>query len=90
MASENPTWTRRKFIMTGAAGIVATPLLATLPNLIIPKAEAVGSFKPAEKASPDFDHSKCKGCQACTILFSDCLALNNRVCWCETAESMPT
>lgn len=88
MASASFNWTRRRFVIVGAAGVVAAPLLATLPNLI-PKAEAVGTTEPSEKANPDFDHSKCKGCQACTILFSNCLELNNCICWYETAGAKP-
>lgn len=88
MASENSNWTRRKFIVAGAVGVVAAPLLTTLPGFVS-EAKAVEAAKPAVKAAPDFDRSKCMGCQACTILFSSSLAMNDRVCWCETAEAKP-
>ena len=77
--------TRRKFMLVSAAA-VAVPLLTDLSGLI-PEDGTAAEAKEAKKSNADFDNSKCNGCQVCTIYFSNCLALNNRICWCENAGS---
>ena len=59
-----------------AAGVAAAPLLTRLPDLV-PVAVATEMPKPAV----DHGNIKCRGCQLCTIFYSNCLALNDRVCW---------
>jgi hypothetical protein len=85
MTSENLNWTRRKFMLVSTAGIAAASLLTNLSKLA-PEAEAAVEVKPAKKENTDYDNPKCKGCQMCMIFYSNCLALNNRVCWCESAR----
>lgn len=79
MTSETFILTRRKFILIGSVA-VAAPLLIDLSNLG-PKAKA------AKENDIDYIYPDCNGCQVCTIFFSNCRALNNRVCWCEPAGS---
>jgi hypothetical protein len=85
MTSESLKWTRRKFIFVSAAGVAAVPLLTDLSGLL-PEAEAAEVVKTGKKENTGYDNPKCKGCQMCTIFYSNCLTLNNRVCWCETAK----
>jgi hypothetical protein len=72
--------------MIVSAAAVTAPLL---PNLLVPVPEAkpVEEIKTPKKVDTDYSNPKCEGCQVCTIFFSDCLTLNNRVCWCESARS---
>ena len=86
MTSGSLNWTRRKFILISAAGVAVAPLLTNLPDLV-PEAKAAEEPKIAKKENIDCDNPKCRGCQMCTIFFSNCLAVNNRVCWCEPARS---
>jgi hypothetical protein len=80
MDSKNGAVTRRDFIIASAL-VVSLPVIPSLPVLTTGEAEAVEIA--AVKESPfDHDHLKCNGCQVCTILYSDCLKVNNRVCWC--------
>jgi hypothetical protein len=72
-------------MLVSAAGVAGAPLLTNLPHLT-PDAKAAAEVKAANKENADCDNPKCKGCQVCTILFSNCLFLNNRVCWCEQAR----
>jgi hypothetical protein len=85
MTSDGLIWTRRKFMLISAMG-VAAPLLTNLSDLA-PEAKAAEEPKPAKKDNADYTDPKCKGCQVCTIFFSNCLAVNNRLCWCEPARS---
>lgn len=82
MTSGNINWTRRKFILISAAGVVAAPVLAKLPDLAL-ETKAAEEVKTTRQKNPVYDNPKCKGCQMCTIFYSNCLTLNNRVCWCE-------
>jgi hypothetical protein len=86
MTSGSSNWTRRKFMLVSAAGVVAAPLLTNITDLV-PKAKAAGEVKTAKKDNAVYDNPKCKGCQMCTIFYSNCLTLNNRVCWCEPARA---
>jgi hypothetical protein len=83
MTSEGLNLTRRRFMLVSAA-VVATPLL---PNLLVlvPEAKAAEEPKAAKKDNADYTNPKCSGCQMCTIFYSNCLAINNRLCWCEAA-----
>ena len=81
MTSVDSNLTRRRFILVSAA-VAAAPLLKDLSGLI-PEAKAAEEPKAAEKGDTDIN-PKCNGCQVCTIFFSVCLTLNNRVCWCDT------
>jgi hypothetical protein len=85
MSSGSSNWTRRKFMFVSAAGVVATPLLTNLSDMV-PEARAAKEVNPAKKENAGYDNPKCKGCQMCTIFYSNCLTLNNRVCWCELAR----
>jgi hypothetical protein len=83
------SWSRRKFMIAGAVGVGAQPLLAELSNLVpearaavVPEAVAPSASKPAA----GFDRSKCAGCQVCKIMYSNCMTLNKRVCWLENSE----
>lgn len=85
------SWSRRKFMVASAVGVGAPPLLAELSNLV-PEARAVvvSEADPPGVPNPAAEHnrhdrSKCRGCQVCKIMYSNCMTLNNRVCWCETA-----
>jgi len=69
-------------MLVSAAGVAVAPLLTNLP----PDAKTAEEVKAGKKEHTDCDKPKCKGCQVCTILFSNCLILNNRVCWCEQAR----
>jgi anaerobic selenocysteine-containing dehydrogenase len=86
-------WSRRKFMVASAVGVGASPLVAQLSNLVpetkaLPGAGASVAPKagtPAvQKPAGGHDRSKCRGCQVCKIMYSNCMALNNRICWCET------
>jgi hypothetical protein len=83
MASESPIWTRRRFMIISAAGIVALPLLGNLTDPM-PEANASEGQDAVRETDGVNNNPKCKGCQVCTIFYSNCLVLNNRVCWCET------
>lgn len=72
-------------MLVSAAGVVAAPLLTNLSDLA-PEAKAAEEVKPAKRDDAGEDNPKCKGCQMCTIFYSNCLALNNRVCWCDPAR----
>jgi hypothetical protein len=85
MTSGSSNWTRRKFMLVSAAGVVAAPLLTNLSDLA-PEAKAAEEVKRAKRNDAGEDNPKCKGCQMCTIFYSNCLALNNRVCWCDPAR----
>ena len=85
MTSAKFNLTRRKFMLVSAAA-VAAPMLTDLSGLV-PEAGSAEEPKEAKKGDVDFNNSKCNGCQICTIYFSNCLALNNRICWRETADS---
>jgi hypothetical protein len=84
MTSESLNWSRRKFMLVSAAGVVAAPLLTNLSDLV-PEGKAAEEVKATEKENTDYDNPRCRGCQMCTIFYSNCLTLNNRVCWCEPA-----
>lgn len=75
---------RRKFMLVSAVG-VAVPLLTDLSGLV-PNAKAVEEATPAKRDSDEHTNPKCRGCQVCTIFYSNCLTLNNRLCWCEAAK----
>jgi len=77
--------TRRKFMLASAV-VVAAPLLTNLSGLV-PDADAAEEAKAANIDKTGYTNSKCKGCQMCTIFYSNCLTLNNRVCWCEPARA---
>lgn len=79
--SESSKLTRREFVIVGAAAVSA-PFLGNLP-VLVPAAEAVEALAPDPKDETAFDSSRCNGCQMCTIFFSVCPAVHNRVCWCE-------
>jgi hypothetical protein len=85
MDSGKSNWTRRKFMLVGAAGVAAAPLFVKLYEMTA-QAKTVQDEKTVKREDSIYDNPKCKGCQMCTILYSNCLALNNRVCWCETRE----
>ena len=70
--------------MLVSAAAVTAPLLTNLSDLV-PEAKPVEGAKKSKKIDTDYINPKCEGCQVCAIFFSDCLTLNNRVCWCETA-----
>ena len=65
---------------------VAAPFL---PDLSGPayRAEAANKTNEANRNNTEYTNPNCKGCQICTIFYSNSLALNNRHCWCETARS---
>jgi len=73
--------TRREFVIVGAAA-VSVPFLGNL-SVLVPEAKAAEAPAPAPKDGLEFDDSRCRGCQVCTIFFSVCSTVNNRVCWCE-------
>jgi hypothetical protein len=79
-------WSRRKFMIASAVGVGAQPLLAQVSKLV-PEARGIPEAKAAEVPKPDrkFDDSKCKGCHVCRIMYSNSMALNNRICWLEAA-----
>lgn len=83
MSSAGLNLTRRRFMLISALG-VAAPLLTNLAVLVSESKEALEA-KAAKKENSDYANPKCKGCQLCTIFFSNCLAVNNRVCWREPA-----
>jgi hypothetical protein len=85
MTSGSLNWTRRKFILVSAAGVAVAPLLTNLSGPV-PGAKAAEEPKTVKKENIDWDDLKCRGCQMCTIFYSNCLAVNNRVCWCEPAR----
>lgn len=70
--------------MIAGAAVVSAPLLTILPGLV-PGVEAAEAPKTAGKNDLESNHPNCNGCQACTILYSNCQALNGRHCWCEPA-----
>jgi hypothetical protein len=84
MNSAGSSLSRRQFMLLSAAG-VAVSLLTDLLGLV-PKAKGSEEAKPARKDNADRADPKCRGCQVCTIFYSNCLTLNNRLCWCETAK----
>ena len=81
MTSPISNMTRRKFILLSSVALAA-PLLTDLTYLI-PESEAAINTKPDQKSNEDDINPKCDGCQVCTIFFSVCLTVNNRVCWCD-------
>jgi hypothetical protein len=83
MDSEKMTVTRRDFIFASAI-VVSSPMFPYLPMFSAGEAKAAEVAAAVAEKPFDHDHSKCNGCQVCTILYSDCLAVNNRVCWCGT------
>jgi hypothetical protein len=83
MTFENLKLTRRRFMLVSAAG-VAAPLLTSLADLA-PEAGAAEEPKAAKEDNADYSNPECNGCQVCTIFYSNCLAVNNRLCWCEAA-----
>lgn len=85
MTSASLNLTRRKFMLVSAAAVTA-PLLTNLSGLV-PKAKAFKEVKTVKNGDNDYINPKCDGCQVCTIFFSVCLTLNDRVCWCEPARS---
>ena len=85
MTTDGLNFTRRKFMLISAVA-VAAPMLTDLSGLV-PEAKPAEEAKEAKKDNIDYDDAKCKGCQVCTIFFSNCLLLNNRVCWCESSVS---
>ena len=85
MTSAGLNLTRRRFMLVSAAG-VAAPLLINL-SVLVPEAKAAEEAKADKKYNTDYTNPKCKGCRMCTIFFSNCLAVNDRVCWCEPARS---
>lgn len=68
-------------MIVGAAAVSA-PLFGNLP-VLVSEAEAVEAVAPVRNVTVEFDDSRCRGCQVCTIFFSVCPTVNNRVCWCE-------
>jgi len=76
--------TRRKFMLLTAATLT-TPLLLEQPGFRL-KQGSQGVVMAAEKHNADFDIPGCKGCRVCMIFYSNCLAVNNRLCWCEYAD----
>lgn len=85
MTTAGLNFTRRKFLLISAA-VVAAPMLTDLSGLFA-EAKPAEEAKESQKDNIDYDDAKCKGCQLCTIFFSNCLLLNNRVCWRESAGS---
>jgi hypothetical protein len=84
MSEPSLNLTRRELISVSSAAIASTLLL----NLAGKKPEAkAAETKEAAKNDINYANPKCKGCQVCKIYYSNCLALNNRLCWCEPAES---
>lgn len=81
MAPESANFTRREFVIAGAAAVSA-PLLGNL-SVLVPEAGTAEVAAPAGREDMEFDHSRCSGCQVCTIFFSVCPTVNNRVCWCD-------
>ena len=75
-------WTRRKFMLVSASGVMVAPLLINPPHLIT-EAKTDQEVKTAKKENPDYRNHKCQGCNVCSIFYSNCNALNNRGCWCE-------
>jgi hypothetical protein len=69
-------------MLVSAAAIVA-PMLTDLSGLV-PEARAAEEAKTDKKDNIGYIKPECNGCQVCTIFFSVCLAVNNRVCWCDT------
>ncbi len=84
MNSAGSNLSRRKFMLLSAAG-VTVPLLTDLSGLV-PKAKGSEEAKPAGKHNEGYTDPRCSGCRVCTIFYSNCLTLNNRLCWCETAK----
>ena len=87
------SWSRRKFMIAGAVGVGAPPLLAELSNMlpearadVVPKAIASSVPEPAAEHNRD-DRAKCRGCQVCKIMYSNCMTLNDRHCWLEISEA---
>jgi hypothetical protein len=78
-------WTRRKFMLASAAGIAVAPLWANLSEPD-PEAKADEQAKAGNKEDAVYDNPQCERCQVCTIFYSNCLALNNRICWREPAK----
>jgi len=85
MTSLNLTLTRRKFMLLSAVGFTA-PLLISLSGLAAEAETPVETISVKKEIIEDAN-KKCKGCRMCTIFFSNCLAVNNRVCWCDPARS---
>jgi hypothetical protein len=81
MTPEKSNLTRREFVIVGAAA-VSVPLIWNL-SVLAPKVKAAEAPAPARAEEMEFDDSRCRGCQVCTIFFSVCPTVNNRVCWCE-------
>ena len=70
--------------MVVAALGAAAPLLADLPGTA-QEARAAGKTMVSKDQDSGNANPRCKGCRMCTIFYSNCLALNNRVCWRENA-----
>ena len=74
--------------MVVAALGAAAPLLADMPGPA-PEARAAGKTIAAKDQDSGYVNPKCKGCRMCTIFYSNCLALNNRICWRDSAPDRP-
>jgi hypothetical protein len=85
MTSGSLILTKREFILMSAAGIAA-PLL-TNHSALASEPRVTEDAKAANKSHADYQDPKCNGCQVCRIFFSNCLAVNNRLCWCDPAGS---
>jgi hypothetical protein len=85
MGSEKVKVTRRDFIFASAI-VVSSPMFPYLPMIATGEATAVEGTKVAAAPPLDHDDSKCRGCNVCAILYSDCRTINNRDCWCRTEK----
>ena len=50
-------------------------------------AKAAKETEATKEDNIDYIDPICNGCQVCTIFFSVCLTLNDRVCWCDLKGS---
>jgi hypothetical protein len=75
--------TRRRLVFVTSSAIASTLLL----NPAGQKPEAMAAETKGAGDNTNSENPKCRGCQVCTIFFSNCLAVNNRLCWCEPARS---
>jgi len=79
MIESNLSLTRRKLIFVTPSLIASTLLL----NSAGKESEAMVVETKQTGNNIDSTNPECKGCQVCRIYYSNCLALNNRLCWCQ-------